>query len=680
MLENIIQPFWFAVVQQAGAHPAWMVITWWICLVIAWIAAVVFLISGVEDLIYDIGLYFWKIFRRVKYRKRERLSLAKLRSRVQQRIAIFIPAWQEGEVIGETLDNIIHLIEYRNYTIFVGTYPNDPKTQQAVDALSKDHPQLIKVVNAEDGPTNKADCINAIYRAMKQFEETNGVNFDIVVMHDAEDVVHPYSLLLYNYLIPRVDAIQLPIFPLPTRHTRWVHWIYADEFAENHMKDLVVREKMTGLVPFAGVGTGFSRRALAILEEQDSDAIFNERTLTEDYNFGMKLKSAGLQSVFVNVLIPDEADRWYTPLAGRRGFIANWAFFPMGFKRSVRQKTRWIIGISLQEWEMSGWKGNSITKLNLVKDRKVFFTTAVNLLAYLLVIYVILAELGEHGYIPSILLPVIRKGTLLYTLVLIDTGIMLFRMLERVIFVSMVYGLVAGVLSLPRLVLGNILNGVATYRALLQYLRARQQGKRVAWDKTEHLEGNGYMPSESIVPAAARIRRPFALNDLAAACELGDSARLIDSLETIPRDISDSQRSRVIAVIGQAGDNADYQVRAAVARVCGFLAWSELSPVALHLLHDREWLVRANAARALINFTDLANIIAEVFREEDRYAWEIFIRTLELNQPMHPSLLTLLDTPKLSELREVVLDRSPLLRMKYDKTHQPARATVPAAR
>src|SRR6185312_14187967 len=171
---------------------------------LTWFVASVFFLSGCQDFMYDIGAYSLRLFRRFWYRKRPRLTLERLRSREQQRIAVIVPAWNEGEVVGSMVDNIIRRVDYRNYMIFVGVYPNDPATNNAVDRLATIHPQIIKVVNVKPGPTTKADCLNNLYRTLKGFEEREGINFDIIVMHDAEDVVHPNSFLLYNYLIPRV--------------------------------------------------------------------------------------------------------------------------------------------------------------------------------------------------------------------------------------------------------------------------------------------------------------------------------------------------------------------------------------------------------------------------------------------------------------------------------------------
>ncbi len=77
---------------------------------------------------------------------------------------------------------------------------------------------------------------------------------------------------------------------------------------------------------------------------------------------------------------------------------------------------------------------------------------------------------SARGYLPFKLIPIIYKGTLLYNLVMVATGIMIIRIVERIIFVSMVYGIIAGLLSLPRLVFGNVLNGIATFRARSQYI------------------------------------------------------------------------------------------------------------------------------------------------------------------------------------------------------------------
>lgn len=631
---------------------------------LAWFVALVFLFSGVQDLIYDIGAYSLRLFRLIYYRRRERLSLDRLRDREQQRIAVMVPAWNEGEVVGMMVQNIIERVEYKNYVIFVGTYPNDPRTQNAVNRLAAQHPQLLNVVNVRPGPTTKADCLNNVYRTIKAYEEREGINFDIFVMHDSEDVVHPHSFLLYNYLIPRVDAIQLPILPLPTRLTRIVHWTYADEFSETHMKDVPVREKLSGFVPFAGTGTGFSRRAYTTLERQGH--VFNEDSMTEDYAMSKRMREAGLTTIFVNLVLHTEKNQWWKPLCKRPEFIANWAFFPMDFTRSVRQKSRWITGISLQEWESGGWKGDARMIENLVKDRKVFVAAGTSLLGYVLLTYFLLFYMGEHGYISFRLLGVIEEGTVLHKLVLVDTSFMVLRMVQRIVWVGMVYGLPAGMLSVVRLAISNVVNGLATFRALQAFARARQGKVAVKWDNTEHLEGVGEMPS---APAEnTRRKRPteaLPLQELLRLLRSEDEHDMIHGLEAIQRDIANGERSQVLSEIYKLSGRRSTPIKSAVARVCGFLVWPELAPTILALIHDRAWVVRANSAKAMLKFPNFEALVETAMMEQDALVREVLLRCIESDHIKQRTLMRKLDPLELVATRAAMLNESSLLRDVY---------------
>ena len=58
----------------------------------------------------------------------------------------------------------------------------------------------------------------------------------------------------FNYLLPRMDLIQLPVFSLERHWYELVAGTYMDEFAEAHGKDMLVREHIAGVVPSSGVG------------------------------------------------------------------------------------------------------------------------------------------------------------------------------------------------------------------------------------------------------------------------------------------------------------------------------------------------------------------------------------------------------------------------------------------
>ncbi len=632
-------------------------------LILSWIVALVFLFSGLQDVVYDIGAVALRLKRKSYTHKFARLSLARLRARDQQRIALMVPAWNEGEVVGAMVRNIIDRVEYKNYFVFVGVYPNDAATQNAVDRLAAVHPRIIKVVNPQPGPTTKADCLNNVFRAIKQLEETSGQSFDIIVMHDAEDNVHPQSFLLYNYLLPRVDAIQLPILPLPTRWTRWTHWNYADEFAETHMKDVPVREKLSGFVPYAGVGTGFSRRTFAILDSFSEGEVFNERSMTEDYSMSLRIKQLGLTSIFVNVILADDKSKWFTPLVKRPGFISNWAYFPMDFTRSVRQKTRWIIGISLQEWETIGWKGGLRVIENLIKDRKVFAASAASMMGYVLVLYFTIFALTQIGIIKTPILPVIVKGTPLYFLTVLCTYLMLIRATARFWYVTKIYGIGPGFLAVPRLLYGNIINGLAAFRAVQAFARSRRGRKAVKWDATTHYEGVGSLPA-----AAAAIVRPtrqtetLPLEEAITMIGSSDPETIVHGLDGVPSAVSFAERERVIAAVRSIEKHETMPVRAAIARLISNLVWPEFSETALQLVADREWTVRSNAARAIVRMPNAAALIQTIMNSNDRLAKEIVLRTLEADTIRQRTIMNILKAGEYADVRANLARDSDLLR------------------
>src|SRR5439155_880127 len=66
------------------------------------------------------------------------------------------------------------------------------------------------------GPTSKADNLNWIFQSMLRFESDRQAHFDVVVTHDAEDLIHPEELGWVNYHTQKYDMVQIPVLPLPT--------------------------------------------------------------------------------------------------------------------------------------------------------------------------------------------------------------------------------------------------------------------------------------------------------------------------------------------------------------------------------------------------------------------------------------------------------------------------------
>ncbi len=197
------------------------------------------------------------------------------------------------------VEHNVSAIHYGNYHFFIGAYPNDDPTLDAVRDLESRFPRVHLAVCPHNGPTSKADCLNWIYQRMLLFEEHHGTRFDIVVTHDAEDLIHPQAFSLINAYADEYDMVQIPVLPLPTPLGDLVHGIYCDEFAEWQIKDMRARQLMGSFVPSNGVGTGYTRQALEMLANAEHNLIFEPACLTEDYENGLRLHKLECKQMFV---------------------------------------------------------------------------------------------------------------------------------------------------------------------------------------------------------------------------------------------------------------------------------------------------------------------------------------------------------------------------------------------
>jgi adsorption protein B len=464
--------------------------------VVAAVLALVIFVSSLDDVFIDLWYWTRRIFRRVKVERNGRyskLTAEMLREREEQPMAIMVPAWQESDVIAAMVQNMVEVLEYRNYQIFIGTYVNDPATSEEVERMARRYPRIHRVEVPHPGPTCKADCLNFVVDAIFTHERDHGVEFAGVVLHDSEDVVHPLELKFFNYLLPRKDMIQLPVASLEREWYELVAGTYMDEFAESHAKEMVVRESVSGMVPSAGVGTCFSRKALVALVGTTRNKPFNVDSLTEDYDVGMRLAQMDMQSIFGVFPVTFHISR--TSWAGRKRRellmqmpLCVREYFPDNFRAAYRQKARWVLGIGLQSWEQIRWRGRTLAaRYLLLHDRKGVLTAFASILAYLLVLHFILFHVGLatgwwHAYYPSLF----EQGSFWRALLYINAIFLVIRAAHRVYFTTVLYGWEHGLMSLPRMVVGNFVNCMAVARAWKMYLSYLFRGTRLAWDKTAH--------------------------------------------------------------------------------------------------------------------------------------------------------------------------------------------------
>lgn len=469
------------------------------------VVAVLILISSLDDLFIDLWYWSRRLFRKFTADRRYRpLTAEQLMARDEQPLAIMVPAWLEYDVIAPMIENMVSTLDYQNYVVFVGTYINDQRTIDEVERMRRRYKQLHRVEVPHAGPTCKADCLNWVIQAIFLHEKTHGMTFAGVVLHDSEDVLHPLELRLFNYLLPRKDMIQLPVVSLERNWYEWVAGTYMDEFAEWHGKDLVVRESMTDTVPSAGVGTCFSHRALRVLAGETQNQPFNTDSLTEDYDVGARLAKVGMNAIFVRFPVQFRVLRksWFRkpyestlkmPLCVRE-------FFPDTFRTAFRQKARWTLGIGLQGWEQMGWSGSLANRYLLFRDRKGIVTAFVSIIAYVILLQLLgLIILRQSGlWDMSFPTPFETSGAIKY--LLLANGIALaWRIAHRCYFTTVLYGWQHGLLSIPRMVVGNFVNFMAASRAWRMFLVGKVLNRKLVWDKTMH-----DFPSTDLVAFAPR--------------------------------------------------------------------------------------------------------------------------------------------------------------------------------
>jgi adsorption protein B len=428
-------------------------------------ASVGLVIGGLDDLVVDalwIGRGAWR--RLTVYSRFRRATLETLPPPKEPgRIAVFIGAWQEAAVIGPMLRAALKAIRHDDYRIYIGTYPNDRATADAIRAID-DH-RLRIVGGARPGPTTKAECLNRVWRAMLADEAASGQRFKAIVLHDAEDVIHAGELALHDRMIERFDLVQVPVLPLVATESRWARTVsatYADEFAEAHGKSLVLREAIGASVPSAGVGCAIERGMMDRIAAEAGGLPFAEDCLTEDYELGLRVRAMGGRGAFVAM-----------PEAPGCPLVAVRAHFPETMEAAIRQKTRWITGIALAGWDRMRWRGGFAERWMRLRDRRALIAAVVLAAAYVAPLPTFLCWVAG---VPIDWPPAMR-GLLVAT-----SGLLVWRLGMRALLVAPIYGVRHALLAIPRVFIGNLIEMEAARRALFTYV----PGAVPRWDKTQH--------------------------------------------------------------------------------------------------------------------------------------------------------------------------------------------------
>lgn len=426
------------------------------------ISALVILIfiMTLDDLFIDLCALIF----RVRPRPIEKNALLSL---PEKKIAIMIANWHEEEVIERMISGNNASIKYANHHFFLGVYPNDSETLSAVRRLEARFANVHAVINSEMGPTSKGQMLNEVVTRIGSFEAKNETPFDLFVIHDSEDIIHPLALSLLNYEAENFDFIQIPIFSLLRNPLALTAGTYMDEFSEMHTKEMLVRNSLGAAIPSAGVGTCINRKLLSYIQRLNDSNLLRPDSLTEDYILGWQSHQGGFRCSFV-----------CRSIATERGseIIATKEHFPGEFWQSVKQKTRWTIGIAFQAKKILGWSSKIRDNYFLLRDRRGPINSLVTLASLVLLLTTFL----------SVHLETLHFADWIAALALVNLSGVVVRYVQRVRFYSTVYKSFPVFIVLVRWPIATSINAFAAARAFYQYYLSVFGFRKLTWSKTKH--------------------------------------------------------------------------------------------------------------------------------------------------------------------------------------------------
>lgn len=442
----------------------------WLGTTLVYCLAVWVVLSGLDDVFLQVVFLWLRIRGARALREPSERALARVR---RKRIAVLVPMWHEDGVARHMLEHNLAAVRYTAWDFFVGVYPNDPRTAAAVEEVAARFGNVHLAMCPHPGPTSKADCLNWIYRQMLLYESRTEARFEAVVIHDAEDMIHPESLRLINYHLEKHDMVQVPVLPLATPAGEFTHGLYCDEFAEYQSKDIPVRQYLGGFIASNGVGTGFSRAVLDAMAG-DGARIFDPASLTEDYDAGFRIHAMGRPQLFIPIR------------RGAGGPVATREYFPRDFLAAVRQRTRWVMGISLQSWERHGWRAPARQLYWLWRDRKGLVGNLMTPMINALFFWGAAEWLGGPPA-GGALLERIWNQPGMPEMCACMLGISALQLAVRTDCARRLYGARFAALTPLRAIFGNVVNCLATMLALERYFAAKLKGEPLAWLKTDHV-------------------------------------------------------------------------------------------------------------------------------------------------------------------------------------------------
>ena len=161
--------------------------------------------------------------------------------------------------------------------------------------------------------------------------------------------------------------------------------------------------------------------------------------------------------------------------------VATREFFPNEVWSSIRQKSRWTLGISFQGWQRLGWFGSLSQRYFLWRDRKALIAPINTINCFVLLFTQFFIPFSDS----------IGNMEWLLAANMLMIGL---RLVMRSCWIYFHYGLKEAVLVLVRWPLAIFINTAAGLVAYKDFIQQNVFGAEVKWKKTQHRFINNPIP------------------------------------------------------------------------------------------------------------------------------------------------------------------------------------------
>lgn len=367
-------------------------------------------------------------------------------------ITILIPAYDEANVIGNTIEQI-RKVDYPSdrYEILVATYESDIETRRVVNLCAEKFHNVREAINKRKPPTTKAQNVNNAYILIDNRTEIIGI-------HDAEDGTSENILKNMVCVLKNVKCAQVKIIVDIDNGSTLTEISSAVNFSRYYNLIVPGKEHLGFLTFSAGTGTYIEKCTLDKFIA--SDGLFlDERNLVEDFEFSIRLAKYRCKMKYEPGSYTHEK-------------------FPKKFSSAVKQRTRWSLGCiqTLVKHGLPKEFSNS-EKIGLILD-SLGLTSPI--WAFALIISIICVVGPFAG------LKFIQENSILWYISIVNTVIGLEKIVFSPYFVlkdtkeggKIKFKYMRIILAI---FLNDVINVVAVSKAIYRYTRSN-----LVWDKTRH--------------------------------------------------------------------------------------------------------------------------------------------------------------------------------------------------